>query len=661
MTPKGYGPKASVPPEMSIQPRDYQLQGLYWLTGPTPPGKILADDMGLGKTLQALATVASLPNRPNGARQVLIIVPRQVLRNWVDETAKVFNPGNHPHSMAIAIVHGVEGLKPLEVTVEDLRGYDIVLTTPETICAQIRTWKKAYAAVARGGSAEVPRNGFALVRVPPSHGLTKASYTKQLEPISSWQMIIVDEGHLLRSRKGAIVKNLIELKAERKLVLTGTLISNTPEDIFNILLFLEDEASKDLETFRNNVVQPIVTRPHLGQVGGFEKDFGPLHDIFRRVLLRRDKSMTINGVPLMSLKKKIIIKHLAKFSELEEQIYEATYQMAKAEYKHLTSTANPIPAGKFVNILENFLRLRQACCDVGLLLDASRAKELQQTMVKDGEEDDENPQEKSDAQYAISMEVKSLCESAENRSTLPAKSRVLMEILDRTYEEDPEAKVLIFTEWTRHLQRLLTQLTSRGYNFLPFHGGLSAEQRDDAQRRYSQDRVNGLVLTVGCGGQGLNLVQANVVILLTPPWNPQRDAQAMDRTYRLGQTKDVQVHHIFALSMELRSGYNWKTLPTIEDLIQRKQSIKLDFIAGSYGQEHTEHSQGGTSTDPEIEDAQRMYGSSRYSLLYDPTELQMEALLAMQASHQDPSSSTPSVAPISNYKPYVSDDWLIYD
>lgn len=100
MTPKGYGPQGAKPLEMRAQPNDYQLQGLQWLSLPNPAGKILANDMGLGKTLQALATAAALANRPNGARQVLVVVPCQVLRNRFNETNKVHNPDTHSHSMA---------------------------------------------------------------------------------------------------------------------------------------------------------------------------------------------------------------------------------------------------------------------------------------------------------------------------------------------------------------------------------------------------------------------------------------------------------------------------------------------------------------------------------------------------------------------------------
>ena len=112
-----------------------------------------------------------------------------------------------------------------------------------------------------------------------------------------------------------MVKTLMMLKAESKLALSGKVISNTPEDVFNILLFLEDESSKDHKAFKENVVQPIIERPHLGQIGGFQKDFGAFHEIFRRMLLRRDKNMTIDDASIVSLKSKTVKTHLAKFSE----------------------------------------------------------------------------------------------------------------------------------------------------------------------------------------------------------------------------------------------------------------------------------------------------------------------------------------------------------
>ena len=174
-------------------------------------------------------------------------------------------------------------------------------------------------------------------------------------------------------------------------------ISNTSEDLSNILLFLEDEASKDLKAFKENVVHPIVARPHIGQTDGFEKDFGSLHSIFRRVLLRRDKTMTVGGVSIVSLKKKTITRHLAKFSKLEKRIYEAVYQMGKKNFQRFSNQSKSISMAKFIDILENFLRIRQTCCDVGLLLDAANAKKLQRIKASnEDDDDDENPQEMPD-------------------------------------------------------------------------------------------------------------------------------------------------------------------------------------------------------------------------------------------------------------------------
>ncbi len=84
--------------------------------------------------------------------------------------------------LAVVIVHGQEGLKPLANTVQTLRGYDIVSTTPETICTQIRNWKKACTVIASGGSAEVLMNGFGLVGVAPSKNVSRVGRTKKLEP-----------------------------------------------------------------------------------------------------------------------------------------------------------------------------------------------------------------------------------------------------------------------------------------------------------------------------------------------------------------------------------------------------------------------------------------------------------------------------------------------
>lgn len=169
------------------------------------------------------------------------------------------NDGKHPHAMAVVIVHSAEGIKPLEQSVDSLRGFDIVLTTPDTLCGQIRAYNTAAAIIAEGSAAPVPRTGFGLVGVAPSKDLTrkgpssnskKFGYTQQLEPVTPWQMVVVDEAHVVRPKDSAVARKLSVLKGERKLALTKTPISNTPQDVFNILCFIGDKTPKDFDAFK---------------------------------------------------------------------------------------------------------------------------------------------------------------------------------------------------------------------------------------------------------------------------------------------------------------------------------------------------------------------------------------------------------------------------
>ena len=100
---------------------------------------------------------------------------------------------------------------------DEQRGFDIVLTTPDTICAQIRAYKKALAAISEGASAQIPENDFDPVGVAPPKSLNRADYIKELRPVISWQMVVSDKLYLTRLKTGRIVKNLIVLKADRKL------------------------------------------------------------------------------------------------------------------------------------------------------------------------------------------------------------------------------------------------------------------------------------------------------------------------------------------------------------------------------------------------------------------------------------------------------------
>ena len=114
---------------------------------------------------------------------------------------------------------------------------------------------------------------------------------------------------------------------------------------------------------------------------------------------------------------------------------------------------------------------------------------------------------------------------------------------------------------------------SFGQEVLFLHGGLTKKKRDDMVERFQND-INGpavFVLSLKAGGTGLNLTKANHVFFIDRWWNPAIEKQAEDRAFRIGQTKNVQVHKfICAGTLEDK----------IDELIERKKEIS-DSIMGS--------------------------------------------------------------------------------
>lgn len=74
---------------------------------------------------------------------------------------------------------------------------------------------------------------------------------------------------------------------------------------------------------------------------------------------------------------------------------------------------------------------------------------------------------------------------------------------------------------------------------------MSEKRRQDIVECFQDGMLDVLLLSTGAGGVGLNLTRASRVILYDPDWNPSKDAQAVDRAYRIGQTKEVHVYRLF--------------------------------------------------------------------------------------------------------------------
>lgn len=185
----------------------YQLEGLQWLLSLWENGLsgILADEMGLGKTIQIISLIAHLRNQ-NTAGPFIVAGPLATLPNWMNEFKKwlpscpvVLYHGSKPEREAIRMKH-------MSVKEEKSMTFPVVITSFEILMID-RPFLEKYL----------------------------------------WQYIILDEGHRIKNRNCKLVKELKSFRSVSRLLLTGTPIQNTLEELWSLLNFCSPQIFDDLE------------------------------------------------------------------------------------------------------------------------------------------------------------------------------------------------------------------------------------------------------------------------------------------------------------------------------------------------------------------------------------------------------------------------------
>lgn len=181
-------------------------------------------------------------------------------------------------------------------------------------------------------------------------------------------------------------------------------------------------------------------------------------------------------------------------SEDERQVYDAIRAATQEQM-----VARLEAGGSVLEALEALLRLRQACCHVGLIPGQDVASS--------------------------------------------SKITILLEALDQIVAEDHKA--LVFSQWTTLLDRVEPHLQAAGIDFVRLDG--ATRDRSGVVHRFQADTGPPVMLiSLRAGGLGLNLTAADHVFLLDPWWNPAVEDQAADRTHRLGQDRPVFVYRLVA-------------------------------------------------------------------------------------------------------------------
>jgi len=171
----------------------------------------------------------------------------------------------------------------------------------------------------------------------------------------------------------------------------------------------------------------------------------------------------------------------------------------------------------------------------------------------------------------------------------------------------PEAKAVVFSQWTRTHEIVIRRLEARGIGYVSFHGGVPAKIRPALVDRFRDDPGCRVFLSTDAGSTGLNLQHAATLVNMDLPWNPAILEQRIARIHRIGQKRPVQIVNFIAKG-------------TIEEgmlsVLAFKRSLSAGILDGGTG----EISLGGSRLNRFMKDVENVTGSMGEGEAVTPAE-----------------------------------------
>lgn len=333
-----------------------------------------------------------------------------------------------------------------------------------------------------------------------------------------WLYVVVDEGHNIKNPDAQRTRAIKTIAGQHKLALTGTPIQNKLEELWSLFDFAMPGFLGNRSTFRQ--------RYSSGNRVDWSAVEQTLKPRIRPFYLRRLKSDVAKDLP-----DKIIVDTRVELTSRQVKLYKQA--ISGTEYKKLVAELNSKGVGRSQpHILAVLTKLRNICNHPLLLSDGW---------------------EPSDAEMTDS-----------------GKLSHLQELMEEIMEADHRA--LLFSQSTRVLDILEHHFAEWGVQSLRIDGSTAPTRRAALAQEFNDNGdIHCFLLSTKAAGTGLNLTGADTVIFYDHDWNPANDNQAMDRAYRIGQTRNVTVYRLISKG-------------TIEEKILERQKQKqtlADVVIGS--------------------------------------------------------------------------------
>lgn len=321
-----------------------------------------------------------------------------------------------------------------------------------------------------------------------------------------FRAIVLDEASLIRNPDSQMAKAVHRLRGKTRLALTGTPVENSVRDLWSVARFVQPGYLGTRDDFKSRYEKSVAAGDRVA-AARLQRRLQPL-------LLRRLKSEVARDLPAR-------LENTA-WCEMEGE-QASLYQAVLRESRD--KVADAIKKDGFararMSVLTALLRLRQICCDPGLV----------------------------------------------GIGNHPGAKRELFR--ERLREAlDGGHRVLVFSQFTGMLERLREDVREFGIEPCWLTG--ASRDRAEQVRAFQEGTSPVFLLSLKAGGYGLTLTAADTVFLYDPWWNPAVEAQAMDRAHRIGQAKVV-------------NAYRFAVRGTVEEKILRLQEKKRNIAEQTLG------------------------------------------------------------------------------
>jgi|694.fasta_scaffold07837_17 non-specific serine/threonine protein kinase len=297
---------------------------------------------------------------------------------------------------------------------------------------------------------------------------------------------VLDESQTIKNPTSKVAKAAQLIPAKNRIALSGTPMQNNTFDIFSQMNFLNPGMLGNKEFFKEQFAKPVdkfqdaETKQHLRK-------------LIYPFLLRRTKEQVAKDLP-----DKTEVTLYCEMGTKQRAIYDMFKNMYRSQILG-TIDLQGIQKSQFA-ILQGLMKLRQICDSPAILKDEQK---------------------------------------------FPNESVKLDELVRELEENMGDHKALVFSQFLGMLALIKEKLKEHNIPYTYFDGSFTAEQREKAIREFQDNpECRVFLISLKAGGMGLNLTAADYVYLVDPWWNPAVEQQAIDRTHRIGQTKNIFAYRL---------------------------------------------------------------------------------------------------------------------